>query len=368
MKLRSAWILAPVFLGLGVAFAGRGRGEDLALAVLPEPAYLERAAAGWLANWDLLLTNSGERSWTLVRLQVSVLDGTGALEWQKFVDGNGVSPSLLTIPVRVVGPEARLLVLNPLYAFPVDLSLARIVFELDLESGAEARTLTAEVVPVRYENQAELRLPLAGRFLVWDGHDFLAHHRRWDHTFEPIAELGFDGNAGRYSYDFLPLDAEGARSHGDEADNASWVGFGQPILAPAAGKVVAVVDDRPDDRTLDMAALAADLRNVYGNYVVVDHGHGEHSVFGHIRQKSATVKVGDAVVPGQVLAAIGASGSSLMPHLHYQLQDDASAHAEGLPSYFHGYTLVRGARNARVAFGQVDSGDLLEGDPPGTGR
>ena len=203
-------------------------------------------------------------------------------------------------------------------------------------------------------------MPLAGRFIVWDGHDFYAHHRRWDYTFEPIQALGFDSNAARYSYDFIPVDEAGAMVHGDEADNASWIGFGQPIHAAAAGMVVAVVDDRPDDRTLDMEALAANLMNMFGNYVVIDHGHGEYSVFGHIRQESAKVRVGDEVVCGQVLAAIGASGSSLMPHLHYQLQDASSGHAQGLPSYFHDFSRVRGARKQAVEIGQVDSGDILE--------
>jgi murein DD-endopeptidase MepM/ murein hydrolase activator NlpD len=100
--------------------------------------------------------------------------------------------------------------------------------------------------------------------------------------------------------------------------------------------------------------------NVYGNYVVVDHGHGEHSVFGHIQQRSAKVKRGDRVVAGQVIAAIGASGSSLMPHLHYQLQTTADGHAEGPPSYFVSFQRLRGARRVDVARGQVDSGELIQ--------
>src|SRR6185503_11249367 len=233
-------------------------------------------------------------------------------------------PSIQTIPERELGPHGTLLILNPLYAFPLDLELAELRFELTLEAaGAGApdeRTLRADVEPARYKDQTALRLPLGERFLVWDGHDFYAHHRRWDYTFEPIRALGFDGNSARYSYDFLPIDEDGAMVHGDEAVNENWIGFGQPIHATAAGTVVAVVDSRPDDRTLDMPALRADLMNMFGNYVVLDHGHGEHSVFGHIQQASAKVRVGDKVASGQVLAAIGASGSSLMPHLHYQLQ------------------------------------------------
>jgi hypothetical protein len=58
--------------------------------------------------------------------------------------------------------------------------------------------VTADVAPVVYQHEVALRLPLAGRVLVWDGHDFLSHHRRWDYLFPPIRELGFDSNAASY--------------------------------------------------------------------------------------------------------------------------------------------------------------------------
>lgn len=361
-------------LGLAAQESAPGRGQqpggrraELRVRVLPEPAYLECGESALLANWDLLVENEGERRWTLSEIQVSAFDAQGALEWRKFLNGNGVRPSIQTVPERELGPHGELLILNPLYAFPPDLELAELRFELTLEAaGAGAkdeRTLRADVTPVRYENHAALRLPLGERFLVWDGHDFYAHHRRWDYTFEPIRALGFEGNAARYSYDFLPIDEAGAMVHGDEAKNESWLGFGQPIHATAAGTVVAVVDSRPDDRTLDVQSLEGDLMNMFGNYVVIDHGHREHSVFGHIQQGSAKVRVGDQVASGQVIAAIGASGSSLMPHLHYQLQDSSSGHAQGLPSYFHDFQLVRGASRWTVVRGQVDSGDLLESVP-----
>ena len=83
---------------------------------------------------------------------------------------------------------------------------------------------------------------------------------------------------------------------------------------------------------------------VYGNHVVIDHGHGEHSLFAHLQQHSIKVKVGDVVTAGAPIAAIGASGSAMFPHLHYQLQDGPTAHAQGLPSYFHDLRRARGGR------------------------
>jgi murein DD-endopeptidase MepM/ murein hydrolase activator NlpD len=50
----------------------------------------------------------------------------------------------------------------------------------------------------------------------------------------------------------------------------------------------------------DTAASKADLLAVFGSYVVLDHGHGEVSVFGHIQQHSAKLKVGTRVIAGQL--------------------------------------------------------------------
>jgi peptidase M23-like protein len=333
----------------------------ITVRVLPAPTYVELRDGEQLVNCDLLVTNTSTADWTLIDLQVSAFDRAGTIGFRKFLNRNGVSPSITTIPNRELAAGKRVLVLNPLYEFPRDLELGRLRFELTYARTAGEQRMTAmvEVSPMVYANHARLKLPIRGRFIVWDGHDFLAHHRRWDYVFEPIRALGFDSNSGRYSYDLIPIDEAGAMVHGEEADNASWLGFGAPIHAPAPGTIVAVVDDRPDDRKFDTAALKTDLLAVFGNYVVLDHGHGEVSVFGHIQQHSAKQKVGARVSAGQVLAAIGASGSSLMPHLHYQLQTTPTGHAEGLPSYFEDFTRVRGRKRIEVPVGQIDSGDII---------
>lgn len=337
--------------------------DSIRVRIAPTPTYVELGDHDQLVNCDLIVSNSAAVSWSLERLQVEVFDRHGELAIRKFLDGNGVSPSIRTVPNRELSANASVLVMNPLFRYPRDVELGRLRFTLTYAraDGSEQEMIaTTEVTPVVYANQARLQLPLRGRVLVWDGHDFLAHHRRWDYLAAPIRALGFTTNAGRYSYDLVHVDEHGAMLTGDPAKNESWRSFGQPIYAPAAGAVVAVVDQHADDRTIDMERLKTELLGVYGNYVIIDHGRGEHSVFGHIRQGSAKVKVGDRVRAGQLVAAVGASGSSLMPHLHYQLQTTATAAAEGLPSYFHDFVRVRGRAKAKVLRGQIDSGDIVE--------
>ena len=72
------------------------------------------------------------------------------------------------------------------------------------------------------------------------------------------------------------------------------------------------------------------------------------------------VKVGDRVRRGQPIAALGMSGDSdWLPHVHYQLMDSCDfLDAEGLPSYFTGFTRA-GFKGGPETRGQVDTGDIL---------
>jgi murein DD-endopeptidase MepM/ murein hydrolase activator NlpD len=315
--------------------------------------------------------------WQLVELELSVHDRTGALALRKLINDSGVSPAILTVPNRDLPATGAVLLLNPLHELPLVIEPAKLRFALTFQrpggrggpggaGGPERTTVTAEVAPVIYQNKVALRLPLAGRVLVWDGHDFLSHHRRWDYLFAPIRELGFDSNAARYSYDLVPVDAGGAMHRGNPVDDTGYFGFGQPVLAPGPGTVLTVVDDQPDNHQFDMAALKTELMVVYGNRILIDHGNSEISVLAHLKQGSAKVKHGDKVIAGQPIAAIGASGSALFPHLHYQLQNGPTGRAEGLPSYFHDFRRVLGAKTAPIQLGAIDSGDLIDGAPAAT--
>lgn len=63
--------------------------------------------------------------------------------------------------------------------------------------------------------------------------------------------------------------------------------------------------------------------NGYGNYVVVDHGNGYTSLYGHLQK--ATVKQGDSVSAGQQVGVIGSTGSSSAPHLHLRVHKNGQS-------------------------------------------
>jgi murein DD-endopeptidase MepM/ murein hydrolase activator NlpD len=94
--------------------------------------------------------------------------------------------------------------------------------------------------------------------------------------------------------------------NGKDVDQQTHLGFdlavtaNVPVLAANAGKVV-----------------NADWLGIYGNCVIIDHGLGVQSLYGHL--SSIDVKVGDMVTRGQTLGRSGQTGLAGGDHLHFTM-------------------------------------------------
>jgi murein DD-endopeptidase MepM/ murein hydrolase activator NlpD len=81
---------------------------------------------------------------------------------------------------------------------------------------------------------------------------------------------------------------------------------GDPVRATANGKVV-----------------SSGWAGGYGRMVEIDHGNGLSTRYGHMSEIG--VKVGDIIKIGQVIGAVGSTGRSTGPHLHYETRIDGEA-------------------------------------------
>ena len=344
-------------LALAAVLAGPAGAQTVEGRILPERPWIEQTQYGQALNFDLALTNRAAHAVEVTELEVTFVGADGRDLLTRRLDGNGTAPSIQILPDRTLQPGEEQLLFNPFEYAPPGRAVASVRVKAVLSAeGQPDATITASAA-VRSAAPAPGLSPVTGRVLVWDGHDALSHHRRWDYLLPPLKAFGFVSNAMRYSYDFVPVDHAGRMHDGDGEANTDWFGFGQPVRTPAAGMVVQVRDDRPDDRRFDPGELANDINLVFGNVVVIDHQDGSFSMLGHVRQGSALVRVGDRVEAGQQVAAIGASGSSLFPHLHYQRVDAADMRGEGVPSTFRELQLDDGSEPVN---GHVDSGEIFD--------
>lgn len=55
----------------------------------------------------------------------------------------------------------------------------------------------------------------------------------------------------------------------------------------------------------------------YGNTILIDHGYGYESMYGHLSR--IMVKVGQTINRGDVIGLVGSTGASVGPHLHYEV-------------------------------------------------
>src|SRR5215210_5680768 len=154
--------------------------------------------------------------------------------------------------------------------------------------------------------------------------------------------------------DFLRLDEEGRGYRGDPKQEKAWYGFGEPVLAPADGTVVNVSDAHPDEPVGNIGQTPGQ-----GNHIVLEIGDRRYAVLAHLRQGSARVSKGERVRLGQQIAAVGDSGNSLAPHLHFPVEDGPGSdqQARTVPIVFRDVLLIRNGKESTPMEADLRRGD-----------
>lgn len=239
--------------------------------------------------------------------------------------------TLLAQRVRGFGPETRLIseglaevngrfvyrrvAAVEYYARGLEVTLVLDAQGRLVEGSAAQPTSEAPTTRGTYHVKSRLTAPVEGRWnVLWGG-------RTWeDNRHASVPDM-------RYALDLLVRGEDGRSNRGRGTKNEEYLAWDRPVVAAGDGVVVVAQDGFPDT-----PPNHPKLGSLYGNYVVVDHGHGEFSLYGHLKQGSVRVKPGDAVGTGDRLARVGSSGLSTEPHLHFQLMDAARyLEAQGLP-------------------------------------
>ena len=118
----------------------------------------------------------------------------------------------------------------------------------------------------------------------------------------------------------------GVGSTNHKGTDIGRVGYTSPIYAAKAGTVI-----------------VSQYSSSYGNYVVLSHGSGNTTLYGHM--SSRKVEVGQYVLQGDVIGITGSTGNSTGPHLHFEITENGvrinplSHGAEPKKGYLSGYTL-----------------------------
>jgi Peptidase family M23 len=216
-------------------------------------------------------------------------------------------------------------------------------------------TMTEVVAPVTVQTRKPVVIspPLSGPgWLDGNGCCDMGAHRM---ALNPI-----DGGlwaAERFAIDYVQVGADGRLFTGDQAKVESYPYFGADIHAVADGPVVAAVDGMAE-QVPGTSPTGLALGEYAGNHIVQDLGDGNYALYAHIKTGAVKVRPGDQLKAGQVIGAVGNTGNSDAPHLHFHVMSTPDPlRSDGLPFVFGSFRL-----DSRVT--DVNAlGPILDGAP-----
>ncbi len=281
--------------------------------------------------YEAHITNFGSTPVTLTR--VDVLRESGAVirrfegvELESSLEGVGLGTP--TPKPRELQPGRRVVLF---VWFAIDQGpIARISHKLSfLTSDGSTGSIGVAPTTVRTEQQLALSPPLrGGPWVAAYNPDLKNGHRR--------VMFALDGKAripARFAIDWIKLGPNGSFTHDDPSVISNSYSYGEDVLAVGDG-VVAALEDRLPEPTPDIS-----IDNEAGNYIALDLGGGRFAFYEHLKPGSIRIGVNERVHAGQVVAAVGASGSVFSgAHLHFHVADaNAVLAAEGIPFVLRKY-------------------------------
>ncbi len=197
----------------------------------------------------------------------------------------------------------NMVVLLFLYALKFRLKPSTKLSEVLIQHNSPEKNLYAfqnDVVRFRQHNQVPISLPFLGSWSVSQAHDGDFTHK----------------DEFRHAWDFVITDTEDRQYMGSGDLLSDYYCYDKLVLAPADGTVELVLD-----RIADNVVGEVNLKENWGNTVIIKHDDQLYSSLSHLKEGSVKVKEGDSIKEGDVIGRCGNSGRSPYPHLHFQLQE-----------------------------------------------
>jgi murein DD-endopeptidase MepM/ murein hydrolase activator NlpD len=253
---------------------------------------------------------------------------------------------LIGSDIKLAGPildrNRALLIVEQVFAFRGARDTLRVRVHGNVDGHAAEFTGS---IPIKSEfAQNRYIFPLRGVWYAGYGASFHTGHR-W-------------GVPEEFALDIAKIGESGLSHKGDGTRFDDYYAYGADVLAAADGRVTRVANDQQEDPSAMQRPnetqevyfarlqkeqgerLAKGITAIAGNYVMIDHGRNEYSLYAHLQPGSVGVRVGDQVKAGDVIGKLGSSGNSTEPHLHFHVCDKPDPlMCAGIPVNFSNITI-----------------------------
>ena len=290
--------------------------------------------------YELVLTNASPQDVTLMSVdavaagnRLLTLSGEGLAPWTRVLANPTPTTTIRPAQTALVWLDIALAGAVDAASTPTDLihtvTVSVPVPQLPMATSAGQETMTETIAPTTVDHRIPVTIspPLSGD-------DWVDANGCCDATPHRMAVSPLNGALWapeRYAIDYVRLTPDGRLFNGDKGDLAGYPSFGADVIAVADGHVVAVTDGLPE-QVPGANPVGLPLDEYAGNRVIQDIGGGNYVMYAHLKTGSIKVKVGDRLTTGQPIAAVGNTGNTDAPHLHFQLMSDPEPlRANGLP-------------------------------------
>ena len=259
----------------------------------------------------------------------------------QFCGADLIAPSIKLAGATLARDQA-LLIASQVFAFNGARDTLRVRVHGDVDGDVAEFTGS---VPIKSEFATNKYIfPLRGVWYVGYGASLHTGHR-W-----AIPE--------EFALDIAKIGESGLSHKGDGTRFDDYYAYGADVLAAADGHVISAANDQPEDPSAMQRPnetqeayfarlqkeqgerLVKGLTAITGNYVMIDHGKNEYSLYAHLQPDSVRVHVGDEVKVGDVIGKLGSSGNSTEPHLHFHVCDKPDPlMCAGIPVNFSNVTI-----------------------------